>query len=51
MEKIRIWKSELETKGLKVNVGKTKVMKCTTGFKVVEEDRGLDGHVEFVVKE
>ena len=28
MEKINIWKEGLESKGLKVNVGKTKVMKC-----------------------
>ena len=28
MEKISIWKEGLESKGLRVNVGKTKVMKC-----------------------
>ena len=28
MEKIKIWKQGLESKGLKVNIGKTKVMKC-----------------------
>ena len=28
MEKIRIWKEGLESKGLRVNIGKTKVMKC-----------------------
>ena len=28
MEKIKIWKEGLESKGLKVNIGKTKVMKC-----------------------
>ena len=28
MEKIKIWKEGLESKGLKVNTGKTKVMKC-----------------------
>ena len=28
MEKIKIWKEGLESKGLRVNVGKTKVMKC-----------------------
>ena len=27
MEKIEIWKEGLESKGLKVNIGKTKVMK------------------------
>ena len=27
-EKINIWKEGLESKGLKVNIGKTKVMKC-----------------------
>ena len=28
MEKISIWKEGLESKGLRVNVWKTKVMKC-----------------------
>ena len=28
MEKISIWKEGLESKGLRVNVGKTKIMKC-----------------------
>ena len=28
MEKIKIWKKGLESKELKVNIGKTKVMKC-----------------------
>ena len=28
MEKISIWKEGLESKGFRVNVGKTKVMKC-----------------------
>ena len=28
MEKICIWKEGLESKGLRVNVGKAKVMKC-----------------------
>ena len=28
MEKIKNWKEGLESKGLKVNIGKTKVMKC-----------------------
>ena len=28
MEKIKIWKEGLKSKGLKVNIGKTKVMKC-----------------------
>jgi len=28
MEKIRKWKAGLESKRLKVNIGKTKVMKC-----------------------
>ena len=28
MEKIKIWKEGLEGKRLKVNIGKTKVMKC-----------------------
>ena len=28
MEKINIWKEGVESKGLMVNIGKTKVMKC-----------------------
>ena len=28
MEKIKIWKEGLESKGLKINIGNTKVMKC-----------------------
>jgi len=28
-EKIRIWKNSLESRGLRVNVAKTKVMKCS----------------------
>ena len=28
MEKIKIWKEGLESKGLRVNIGKSKVMKC-----------------------
>ena len=31
MEKLGKWKDELEMKGLKVNVGKTKVMNCKVG--------------------
>ena len=31
MEKMRKWKEKLEMKGLKVNVGKTKVMNCKVG--------------------
>jgi hypothetical protein len=30
MEKLRRWKGGMEDKGLRVNVGKTKVMRCTT---------------------
>ena len=32
-EKLQRWKSGLERKGLRVNVGKTKVMKCGVGLK------------------
>ena len=28
MEKIKIWKEALKSKGLRVNIGKTKVVKC-----------------------
>ena len=37
MEKTRKWKEELEMKGLKVNVGKTKVMNCKVGSVPLEE--------------
>ena len=37
MEKIGKWKDGLETKGLKVNVGKTKILKCKVGSGAVEE--------------
>ena len=37
MEKVSKWKEDLERKGLKVNVGKTKVMKCMVGSGVVVE--------------
>ena len=31
MEKVSKWKEDLEKKGLKVNVGKTKAKKCVVG--------------------
>ena len=37
LSKIKIWKDSLESKGLKVNVAKTKVMKCGLGLKQSEE--------------
>jgi hypothetical protein len=37
MEKVRKWKEGLEMKGLKVNVGKTKIMRCGVGTVQVEE--------------
>ena len=37
LEKIRSWKTGLESKGLKVNVGKTKVLKCKAGSGTVEK--------------
>jgi hypothetical protein len=37
LEKIRKWKTGLESKGLKVNVGKTKVLKCNGGAGTVEK--------------
>ena len=36
LEKIKLWKKEMEEKGLRVNVGKTKVMKCQVGSGQVE---------------
>jgi hypothetical protein len=31
MEKVRLWKENMEAKGLRVNLGKTKVMRCCDG--------------------
>jgi len=31
MEKLRVWKQSMESKGLRVNIGKTKVMRCCEG--------------------
>jgi hypothetical protein len=31
MEKLRLWKENMETKGVRVNLGKTKVMRCCEG--------------------
>ncbi len=28
LEKLRVWKKNMEAKGFKVNIGKTKVMQC-----------------------
>ena len=40
MEQIKIWKEGLESKGLKVNIRKTKVMKChVVGNMQVESDQ------------
>ena len=36
MEKLRKWKKGMELKGLRVNIGKTKVMRCQVrGFRKV----------------
>src|SRR4029077_10651902 len=37
LEKISKWKAGLEAKGLKVNIGKTKVLKCEVGSGLIEE--------------
>ena len=37
LEKIRKWKTGLESKGLKVNAGKTKVLKCKAGSGTVKK--------------
>ena len=43
-KKLQRWKNGLEAKGLKVNVGKTKVMKCGVGVqKVVDSRKYLGG--------
>ena len=31
VERIKVWKDKLEGKGLRVNVGKSKVMRCHVG--------------------
>jgi hypothetical protein len=36
MEKLRVWKENMEAKGLRVNLGKTKVMRCCEGEGKVE---------------
>src|SRR5208282_1755661 len=37
LDKLRVWKKGFEEKGLKVNVGKTKVMRCSDEFSVAKE--------------
>ena len=37
MEKLRKWKNGMELKGLRVNIGKTKVMRCQVGIGQAEE--------------
>ena len=37
MDKLRVWKKGFEEKGLKVNVGKTKVRRCSDEFSVAKE--------------
>ena len=37
MDKLRVWKKGFEEKGLKVNVGKTKVMRCSDELSVAKE--------------
>ena len=39
MEKLRKWKAGMEAKGLRVNVGKTKVMQCRVS-RFQSEDSG-----------
>src|SRR2546426_12474545 len=41
MEKIKQWKNGLEEKGLRVNMSKTKIMKCRYGVGQVEAMGGL----------
>ena len=37
MEKVMHWKAALKAKGLKVNMAKTKVMRCRDGAGIVEK--------------
>ena len=37
LEKLKVWKRGFEEKGLKVNVEKTKVMRCTAVHKAMKE--------------
>lgn len=45
--KIKRWKDGMESKGLRMNMGKTKVMKCHSELRS-ERDTGLVGCVEKV---
>ena len=36
LDKLRVWKKGVEEKGLKVNVGKTKVMRCSGELSVAK---------------
>ena len=36
-DKLRVWKKGFEEKGLKVNVGKTKVMRCSDELSIAKE--------------
>ena len=44
MEKLRKWKKGMELKGLRVNIGKTKVMRCQVRIGQAE-DSGISIHV------
>ena len=48
LEKIKSWKEGMEAKGLRVNMGKTKVMRCESkGFRRRTQ---ANGHVVYVEK-
>ena len=49
MEKLEKWKESLETKGLRVNLSKTKVMHCSDRDR--QPRQGVSTHVEYVRKE
>src|SRR5580692_7881336 len=48
LEKLKRWKQGLEDKGLRVNIGKTKVIKCQVRVGLKKDSRKC--HVQFAVK-
>ena len=60
LDKLRVWKRGFEEKGLKVNVGKTRVMRCSDELSVAKESgkfpcaicsKGVGSNSVFVLSE
>ena len=49
MEKLKLWKDNMENKGLRVNIGKTKVMICGKDLDTIKPSGNI--HVVRVEKE